>query len=172
MHNLWPSGPFSKQQKHIHVFISRSILKIRICSVAQLCLTLCDPMDCTPSGSSVQGTLQTRVLQGVAISSSRGSSPPRDWNCISSCISGSHLHWQVWKDVCVLSHVWLFSTLWTVAHQSLLSMGSLQARTLDWIAIPSSRGSSQPRDQTHVSCSPALAGGFFTLHHLGSSKSP
>ena len=40
--------------------------------------------------------------------------------------------------------------------------GILQARILEWVAVFFSRGSSQPRDQTHVSMSPALAGGFFT----------
>jgi len=40
--------------------------------------------------------------------------------------------------------------------------GILQARILEWVAISFSRGSSQPRDQTHISMSPALAGGFFT----------
>jgi len=46
---------------------------------------------------------------------------------------------------CVLSHfshVQLFATLWTVAHQAPLSMGILQARKLEWVAISSSRGSS------------------------------
>ena len=38
----------------------------------------------------------------------------------------------------------------------------LQARTLEWLAVPSSRGSSWPRDQTHISYSPALEGWFFT----------
>ena len=37
--------------------------------------------------------------------------------------------------------------------------GILQARILEWIAFPFSRGSSQPRDQTQISC---IAGGFFT----------
>ena len=36
--------------------------------VAQLCLTLCDPIDCSPPGSSVSGILQERILQWVAIS--------------------------------------------------------------------------------------------------------
>ena len=40
--------------------------------------------------------------------------------------------------------------------------GILQATILEWVAVPSSRGSSWPRDQTHVCKSPALAGGFFT----------
>ena len=42
--------------------------------VVQSCLVLCDPMDCSPPGSSVYGILQARVLEWVAISSSRGSS--------------------------------------------------------------------------------------------------
>ena len=50
-----------------------------------------------------------------------------------------------------LSRVRLCGTPWTVAHQSPLSMGILQARILEWIAMPSYRGSSQPRDRTQVS---------------------
>ena len=64
------------------------------------------------------------------------------------------------KWVYVLSHVWLSETPWTVAHQAPLSMGILQARKLEWVAMPSSRGSSQPRDQTQVTHN---AGGFFTM---------
>ena len=48
-----------------------------------LCLTLCDPMDCSLPGSSVHGILQARILEWVAISLSRGSSQPRDWTQIS-----------------------------------------------------------------------------------------
>ena len=48
------------------------------CSVAQLCLTLCNPMDCKPPGLSVHGIFQARILKWVVISSSRGSSQPRD----------------------------------------------------------------------------------------------
>ena len=50
---------------------------------------------------------------------------------------------------CVFGHfscVWLFVTPWTAAHQAPLSMGSLQARILEWVAVPSSRGPSLPRD--------------------------
>ena len=42
-----------------------------------------------------------------------------------------------------------------------LSMGILQARILEWVAMPSSRGSSRPGDQTHVSYDPCI-GRFFT----------
>ena len=50
-----------------------------------------------------------------------------------------------------LSRVQLFATPWTVAHQAPLPMGILQATILEWIAMPSSRGSSQARDQSQVS---------------------
>ena len=40
----------------------------------QLCLTLCDPMDCSPMGSSAHGISQARILEWVAVSLSRGSS--------------------------------------------------------------------------------------------------
>ena len=46
--------------------------------VTQLCPTLCDPMDCSPPGSSVHGIFQARILEWVAISYSRGYSQPRD----------------------------------------------------------------------------------------------
>ena len=56
------------------------------CLVTQLCLTLCNPMDCSLPGSSVLGISQVRIREWVALSSSRGSSRPRDWSltCIAS----------------------------------------------------------------------------------------
>ena len=54
---------------------------------AQLYPTLCDPMDCSPPGSSAHGIFQARILEGVAISFSRRSSWPRDPTCCP-------LHWQ------------------------------------------------------------------------------
>ena len=59
-----------------------------------------------------------------------------------------------------VGHVQLFVTLRSVARQAPLSMGILLARVLEWVSMPSSRGSSQPWDQTLVSCT---AGGFFTV---------
>ena len=64
----------------------------------------------------------------------------------------------------MLSRAQLFVTPWNVAHQAPLSMGILQARLLEWIGMPSSRGSSQPRDQTCVS---NTAGRFFTVEPMG-----
>ena len=45
--------------------------------------------------------------------------------------------------------------------------GILQARILEWVAMPSSRRSSQPRDRTQVSCISCIAGGFFIDKPLG-----
>ena len=49
----------------------------------QLCLTLCDPVDCSPQRSSVHEILQARILEWVAISFSKGSSQPEDQTHIS-----------------------------------------------------------------------------------------
>ena len=102
----------------------------------------------------------------------------------------SILTWRVpWREepgglqsmhMCMLScfsRVQLFVTPWTVARQAPLSRGILQARILEWVAMSSSRGSSQPRDQTGLGSnwikldqtgskpttlmSPQMAGGFF-----------
>ena len=77
-----PSSPFSLK--------SFAVLTLLFCvcklySVAWSCPALCDPMDCSPPGSSVRGILQARRLEWVAISSSRGSSRPRDGTHVS-CI--------------------------------------------------------------------------------------
>ena len=64
------------------------------CSVPLSCLTLCDPMDCSPTDSSVLGILQTRILEWVAVPSSRGSSQPRvrTWIFCISCVSRQILY--------------------------------------------------------------------------------
>ena len=56
----------------------------------QLGPTLCDLMDCSLPGSSVHGILQARILEWVAVPSSRGSSPPRDQTlCLLHLQAGS-----------------------------------------------------------------------------------
>ena len=52
--------------------------------------------------------------------------------------------------LCLVAQSCPISTPWTVTHQAPLSMGT-QARILEWVAMPSSRGSSQPRDRNQVS---------------------
>ena len=61
----------------------------------------------------------------------------------------------------------LFATSWIVVSQISLSMGILQVRILEWFAMPSSRGSSQPRYQAQVSHN---AGDSLCLSHQGSPK--
>ena len=70
------------------LFGSQSVQSV--CSVTQSCLTLCNPMDCSPPGSSVHGILQARILEWAAISSSRGSFPSRDGTHVS-CIGRQSL---------------------------------------------------------------------------------
>ena len=61
---------------------------ISLCLVAQTCPTLCDPMDCSPPGSSVHGILQARILKWVSMPSSRGSSQSRDQTQVSRIAGG------------------------------------------------------------------------------------
>ena len=65
--------------------------------VAQSCPTLCNPQDCSPSGSSVHGILQARILEWVAILFSMGSSWPRDQTQVS-CIAGRFF--TAWAKIC------------------------------------------------------------------------
>ena len=67
----------------------------------------------------------------------------------------------------MLSRVQLFVILWTVAQPGSSAHGITQRRILEWVAISSSRGSSQPRDQTCISHDSCIAGGFFTTKPLG-----
>ena len=98
------------------------------CSVAQ-CPTLCDTMDCSPTGFSVHGISQARILEWVAISFSRGSSWPRDWiqvSCIS-CIGRWILYnrdtWEApFSSIQSFSSVQVFATPWTEACQASLSI--------------------------------------------------
>ena len=74
-----------------------SIASCMHAQLLQLCLILCDPMDCSLPGSSVHGILQAGILEWIAMASSRGSSWPRDWthNSYVSCIGRRVLyHWH------------------------------------------------------------------------------
>ena len=62
---------------------SRRLIRHRVYKYAQSCVTVCDPMHCGPPSSSGHGSLQARILEWVALPSSRGSSQPRDQTHIS-----------------------------------------------------------------------------------------
>ena len=66
----------------------------------------------------------------------------------------------LFSSVQSLDHVRLFASLWTQSYQVPLSMVFFQARVLEWVAISFSRGFSQSRDQTSISC---IAGGWFVI---------
>ena len=66
----------------------------------------------------------------------------------------------IYTHICVCVCVYIYTTSWTVARQAPLSMEILQAGILEWVVMPSSRGSSQPRDQSQ---DPHIAGRFFTI---------
>ena len=61
--------------------------------VAQSCPTLCNPMDCSLTGSFIHGIFQTRILEWVAISFSRGSSQSRDRWELSDVSNKNIRHW-------------------------------------------------------------------------------
>ena len=70
--------------------------------VAQLCPTLCNPMDCSLPGSSIHRIFQARVLEWGAISFSRRSSQLSDWSWISRIVGRHHTVWatrEVWINV-------------------------------------------------------------------------
>ena len=83
----------------------------------QSCLTLCDPIDGSPPGSSVHGILQARTLEWVAISTSNA------WK------------WKV--KVKLLSHVRLLATPWTTAYQAPPSMGFSRQEYWSGVPLPS-----------------------------------
>ena len=127
----------------------------------------CNPMDCSHVGSFVLGIPQARILEWVDMPSCRGSSWPRNQTRVSyvSCI-GRQVLYHSRKELmghlgspCMLllsrfSCVQLFATLWTVAHQSPLSMRFSRQEYLSGLPCP------PPGDWTQVS---HIAGGFFTV---------
>ena len=93
--------------KHISVFISYLSIYLCACVHTQLCLTLCNPMDCSPPGFTDYGIFQARILGPVAISSSRGSSQDRDWTHVSCTGRMIHYHSATWEALYIdisLSH--------------------------------------------------------------------
>ena len=161
------------------------------CAVS--CPTLCDPLDCSPPGSSAHGDPPGKntgvgcyaLLQGIFPTQGLNpglphyrwilyqpsyqrsplkiinshpflivlawEQPTRD-GFLQDCVDIKMMLWGIESWLCVAP--------WTVVRQAPLSMGILQARILEWIAMPSSRGSSQPRDWTQVLC---IAGEFSTV---------
>ena len=77
----------------------KPVCTVKWSKVAQSCLTLCDPVDCSLPGSSVHGIFQAIVLEWVAISFSRGSSQPRAWTRVSRIVGRCFTIWATRKFV-------------------------------------------------------------------------
>ena len=75
-----------------------------VSEVAQSCLTLCDPMDCSLPGSSVRGILQAIVLKWIAIPFSRGSSRPRDQTWVFRIVDRRFTLWATWRNIKLKFH--------------------------------------------------------------------
>ena len=99
--------------------------------VTQMCLTLCDPMDCSPPGSSLQKILQARTLTWITIPFSRGSFRLRYWTQVSCIVGRLFTNWASkealskmfthWIKTCMMdynswacdyNHFILFNKLW------------------------------------------------------------
>ena len=93
---------------------------------AQLRLTLCNTIDCSLPGSSVHAILQARILEWVAIFSSRGSSQPRDQTHVS-CIGWQILYYWATSEV----HIKILSTLRKIQF-NLFNMGLLWSIPTSW----------------------------------------
>ena len=79
---------------HIYQSLDLILMRFNLCKscvgakLLQSCPSLCNPMDCSPPGHSVHGILQARILEWVAMTSSRGPSWPRDWTFTSPALAG------------------------------------------------------------------------------------
>ena len=103
-------------------------------------------MDCSPPGSSVHGILQARILEWVAIPFSRESSWSRDWTWVSCITDGFFTPWAIREGPVMYqslteTHSVVSDSLRPTDH---IVHGILQARILEWVAFPFSRGSSNP----------------------------
>ena len=146
--NLW-SQDHSLQKEQICVCLCIYICMHVRCLVAQSCLTFCDPIDCSLPSSSVHEDSPDKntevgchsLLQGIFLA--QGSNPglPHCRQILHRlshqgspyvCI---HIWYEVkWSEVKLLSHVWLFVTLWTVAYQDPQFMGF--SRQEYWSGLP------------------------------------
>ena len=159
--------------KEVVVHMYRGIL----CSVAQSCMTVGDPIVCSLQGSSVHGIFLAKKLEQVAISFSKGSSSSRDETHISgsSTLAGWVFlyHWATWEAhtsngilyVCVLScfsHAWLFATLYGWWPPRLFCPWDSPDKNTGVGYHASSRESSDSGIQPVALTSPALSGVFFT----------
>ena len=137
------------------------------CSVAESCLTLFNPMDCSPPGSSV-GFSRQEHWSGLLFSSP-GDLPDPGMKLVSpaspTSAGGFFTNWATWEaHVCMLScfsHVWLFATPRTVVYQAPVSLGFYRQEYWNGLPCPPPGYLSKPGIKPNCPVYPALAGRFF-----------
>ena len=135
-------------------------------------------MNCSPPGSSVHGISLARILEWVAISFSRDLSDPGiKLAClISPALAGGFFATSAtWEAPLLNMHGCLVASVCPTLYDPIdcsppdsSVLGILQARTLEWVFMLSSKGSSWPRDRIRVSL--AQQADSLSLSHLGSSS--
>ena len=151
--------------KEVKVILLWKWKKVKVL-VTQSCPNLCNPMDCSLPGFSVHGILQTRLLEWIAISFSRGSSQPRDQTWVSRITGRFFIIWatrEVAQCIVVksLSRVRLFATPWTVAYNAPPSMRFSRQEYCSGLPFPSPGDLPNPGIKP-VSPESPDSGGFFT----------
>ena len=118
--------------------------------------------ECRPMSVQGPGRAYAAPLNSAAslMRGKRSRESYRGWPLETSVDHGRRGFWGCDGVLSCLSRVRLFATPGTVACQAPLSLEVLQARILEWVAMPSSRAPSRPRDQTQVSC---IAGWILSL---------
>ena len=129
------SGMFLFQNSEDKVdYWKKSACGFYVLLVAQSYPTLCNPMNCSPPGSSVRGIFQTRILEWVAIRYSRRSSPPRDQTQFSY-ITGRSFTILATREVqvlCCSNAIYKDFTPPSSLHLLVLSSDSLRALSVWW----------------------------------------
>ena len=137
----------TKTYAHKETCIKMFEVKCSEVKVTHSCPTLCDPMDCSPTGLSVHRIFQARILEWVAIPVSRGSSQTRDWTQVSR-IPGRYENvynsLNLYNNKLEIESIYIgglvakscpiLVTPWTVACQVPLSLGL--SRQEYWSGLP------------------------------------
>ena len=103
--SFWKGLPEKPWQRPSDLSSALQLESVSLCvsSPAQSSLTLCDPMDCSPPAPLVGwiscGILQVKIMEGIAISFSRGSSWPRDWTQVSCIVGRFFTIWATGKSL-------------------------------------------------------------------------
>ena len=125
----------SRQPPSLGFFVTETLnkqihtsLEVKWREVAQLCLTLCDLMDCSLPGSSVHGIFQVRILEWVVISFSRGTSWPRDQTQVSHIVGRRFTIWATRE-----THIQALPGSNTFTKQALPGSNTFTNQELEWV---------------------------------------